>query len=296
MTESMIVLGSASRDYTVIVDRHPNPGETLLGGDIITGSGGKGANQAVAAARATVRPVFLGSFGDDTTGHELIADLAAHGVDVDHVTVTPDAPTGVALITVARSGENSIVVAAGANAHLDPDATAAAIRSLAGPGTIILAQLEIPLATVIAAADAAAERGARFVLNLSPSQPIPASLLALCDPLVVNESEAAGIAGIPVSTAGDAMLVAQELLSGSKSVVITLGGEGVVVATADGVVHSPAEKVDVVDTTGAGDAFVGALAASLALGSDLHAAVARGTAAGALAVQHLGAQPPVTKE
>lgn len=296
MTESMIVLGSASRDYTVIVDRHPNPGETLLGGDIITGSGGKGANQAVAAARATVRPVFLGSFGDDTTGHELIADLAAHGVDVDHVTVTPDAPTGVALITVARSGENSIVVAAGANAHLDPDATAAAIRSLAGPGTIILAQLEIPLATVIAAADAAAERGARFVLNLSPSQPIPASLLALCDPLVVNESEAAGIAGIPVSTVGDAMLVAQELLSGSKSVVITLGGEGVVVATADGVVHSPAEKVDVVDTTGAGDAFVGALAASLALGSDLHAAVARGTAAGALAVQHLGAQPPVTKE
>ena len=296
MTESMIVLGSASRDYTVIVDRHPNPGETLLGGDIITGSGGKGANQAVAAARATVRPVFLGSFGDDTTGHELIADLAAHGVDVDHVTVTRDAPTGVALITVARSGENSIVVAAGANAHLDPDATAAAIRSLAGPGTIILAQLEIPLATVIAAADAAAERGARFVLNLSPSQPIPASLLALCDPLVVNESEAAGIAGIPVSTVGDAMLVAQELLSGSKSVVITLGGEGVVVATADGVVHSPAEKVDVVDTTGAGDAFVGALAASLALGSDLHAAVARGTAAGALAVQHLGAQPPVTKE
>lgn len=296
MTESMIVLGSASRDYTVIVDRHPNPGETLLGGDIITGSGGKGANQAVAAARATVRPVFLGSFGDDTTGHELIADLAAHGVDVDHVTVTPDAPTGVALITVARSGENSIVVAAGANAHLDPDATAAAIRSLAGPGTIILAQLEIPLATVIAAADAAAERGARFVLNLSPSQPIPASLLALCDPLVVNESEAAGIAGIPVSTVGDAMLVAQELLSGSKSVVITLGGEGVVVATADGVVHSPAEKVDVVDTTGAGDAFVGALAASLALGSGLHAAVARGTAAGALAVQHLGAQPPVTKE
>ena len=292
----MIVLGSASRDYTVIVDRHPNPGETLLGGDIITGSGGKGANQAVAAARATVRPVFLGSFGDDTTGHELIADLAAHGVDVDHVTVTRDAPTGVALITVARSGENSIVVAAGANAHLDPDATAAAIRSLAGPGTIILAQLEIPLATVIAAADAAAERGARFVLNLSPSQPIPASLLALCDPLVVNESEAAGIAGIPVSTVGDAMLVAQELLSGSKSVVITLGGEGVVVATADGVVHSPAEKVDVVDTTGAGDAFVGALAASLALGSDLHAAVARGTAAGALAVQHLGAQPPVTKE
>ena len=296
MTESMIVLGSASRDYTVIVDRHPNPGETLLGGDIITGSGGKGANQAVAAARATVRPVFLGSFGDDTTGHELIADLAAHGVDVDHVTVTRDAPTGVALITVARSGENSIVVAAGANAHLDPDATAAAIRSLAGPGTIILAQLEIPLVTVIAAADAAAERGARFVLNLSPSQPIPASLLALCDPLVVNESEAAGIAGIPVATVSDAMLVAQELLSGSKSVVITLGGEGVVVATADGVVHSPAEKVDVVDTTGAGDAFVGALAASLALGSDLHAAVARGTAAGALAVQHLGAQPPVTKE
>jgi ribokinase len=295
VTESLIVLGSASRDYTVVVDRHPNPGETLLGGDIVTGSGGKGANQAVAAARATVRPTFLGSFGDDTTGHELIADLSAHGVNVDHVAITSDAPTGVALITVARSGENSIVVAAGANAHLNADDTASAISDLAGPTTIVLAQLEIPLATVIAAADAAAERGARFVLNLSPSQPVPASLLALCDPLVVNESEASAIAGIPVATVGDAIAVAQELLHGSKSVVITLGGEGVVVATTEGVVHSPAEKVSVVDTTGAGDAFVGALAASLALGSDLHAAVARGTQAGAFAVQHLGAQPPAPR-
>jgi ribokinase len=296
MSTPLIVIGSASRDYTVIVDRHPNPGETLLGGDIVTGGGGKGANQAVAAARATVPPVFLGSFGDDSTGHELISDLAAKGVNVDHVSVTADAPTGVALITVARSGENSIVVAAGANAHLDPDDTAATGRSLATDGSIVLAQLEIPLATVIAAAEAAAERGARFVLNLSPSLPVPASLLALCDPLVVNETEAAAIAGTPVGTIVDAMAVAQDLLATSRSVVITLGGEGVVVATPDGVVHSPAEKVSVVDTTGAGDAFVGALAASLALGADLHAAVARGTEAGALAVQYVGAQPPAPRE
>jgi ribokinase len=292
MPTPLIVVGSASRDYTVVVDRHPAPGETLLGGDIVTGAGGKGANQAVAASTAGTPPVFLGSFGDDTTGHELIAELSSNGVDVSHVATTTEAPTGVALITVVTSGENSIVVAAGANAHLEPVASAGIIRSLAGAGTVVLAQLEIPLPTVMAVAAATHAAGGRFVLNLSPSREVPAELLALCDPLVVNESEAAAVSGTPVGSVADALAAAAILLNTCPSVVITLGGDGVVVATEDGVVHSPAQKVTVVDTTGAGDAFVGALVANLARGENLATSVEAGAAAGARAVQHLGAQPP----
>jgi ribokinase len=292
MPTPLIVVGSASRDYTVVVDRHPAPGETLLGGDIVTGAGGKGANQAVAASTAGTPPVFLGSFGDDTTGHELIAELSSNGVDVSHVATTTEAPTGVALITVVTSGENSIVVAAGANAHLEPEASAGIIRSLAGAGTVVLAQLDIPLPTVMADAAATHAAGGRFVLNLSPSREVPAELLALCDPLVVNESEAAAVSGTPVGSVADALAAAAILRNTCPSVVITLGGDGVVVATEDGVVHSPAQKVTVVDTTGAGDAFVGALVANLARGENLATSVEAGTAAGARAVQHLGAQPP----
>jgi ribokinase len=308
MTTPLIVLGSASRDYTVVVARHPQPGETLLGGDIITGAGGKGANQAVAAARSGLSPVFLGCFGDDSTGVELIDELSENGVDVTHVTTTALAPTGVALITVVESGENSIVVAAGANARLDADATARVIRELAGPGTVALAQLEIPLETVRAAAAAITGAGGRFVLNLSPSRDIPADLLAACDPLVVNESEAAAVSGRQVSSVDDARDVAALLVQRCRSVVVTLGGDGVVWADAAGVNYLPAEKVAVVDTTGAGDAFAGALAARLAQAGQtvdgasdpvdsahsaaLADAVALGIAAGARAVQHVGAQPP----
>lgn len=297
MSIPLIVLGSASRDYTVIVDRHPQPGETVLGGDIVIGAGGKGANQAVAAARTGLSPVFLGCFGEDSTGTELIDELAANGVDVSHVSTTALAPTGVALITVVgsgadSSGENSIVVAAGANARLEPAATAAVVTDLSGEGTVALAQLEIPLDTVQAAAHAVDAAGGRFVLNLSPSRHVPADLLALCDPLVVNESEAAAVSGRSVGSVDDARDVAAQLATSCRSVVVTLGGDGVVWTDATGVHHLPSERVTVVDTTGAGDAFAGALAAALAQGSDLAAAVQLGISAGARAVQHVGAQPP----
>jgi ribokinase len=308
MNARLIVLGSSSRDYTVVVDRHPQPGETLLGGDIITGAGGKGANQAVASARAGLSPVFLGCFGEDSTGTELIDELSANGVDVSQVTTTSLAPTGVALITVVESGENSIVVAAGANAHLAPNATATTIRELAGPDTVALAQLEIPLDTVRAAAAAVTDAGGRFVLNLSPSRDIPADLLAVCDPLVVNESEAAAVSGRSVRSVDDARDVAALLAQSCRSVVVTLGGDGVVWADGIAVHYLPAARVPVVDTTGAGDAFAGALAASLALSAKaaspdesanldsraaaLAAAVALGIEAGGQAVQHVGAQPP----
>jgi ribokinase len=301
MTAPLIVLGSANTDLTVVVDRHPLPGETVLGGDVVTGTGGKGANQALAVARAGVRPIFLGSVGDDAGGRALLEALGSGGVDASHVVVSADSPTGVALITVARDGENSIVVAPGANSRLSAASVATLVHALVGRSTVLLAQLEVPLDVVMAAADAVDRAGGRFVLNLSPSRSIPDALLALCDPLVVNESEASDLVTMPVDGPTSAAVAADALLERCRSVVITLGGDGAVFAQrADDSPaagsrpnrHISAPEVKVIDTTGAGDAFAGALAAALSRGSTLGEAVASGVAAGAEAVQWMGAQPP----
>jgi ribokinase len=295
MTASLIVLGSANTDYTVLVERHPLPGETLLGDELVVATGGKGANQALAAARAGAMPVFLGAVGDDANGRQMLDALGSGGVDVSSVAVVDDAPTGIALITVSRDGENTIVVAAGANARVNAHEVEAALRAIAGPGTVLLAQLEIPLAVVREAATIIDELGGRTVLNLSPSREIPDALLALCDPLVVNESEAHDLTGLPVGSVDEASAAASALLDRCRSVVITLGGDGAVFAAPGVSGHLPAPRVTVVDTTGAGDAFVGALCAELAesgTSTELRAAVERGVTAGAAAVQWLGAQPP----
>lgn len=287
---TLIVLGSANRDYTVLVERHPLPGETVLGGSLTVATGGKGANQAAAGARTGAKTVFLGAVGRDSVGDDVLADLAARGVDTSRV-VRADEPTGVALITVSHDGENSIVVAAGANSALEADATTAAITELADADTVLLAQLEIPVEVVTAAVSALQSAGGRFALNLSPSRYVSPKLLSLADPLILNETEASDLAGSTIDGPADAESVARRLLETSRSVVITLGGDGVIVADAGGVTHLDAERVTVVDTTGAGDAFAGALAASLAGGSTLLDGVRAGIAAGAAAVQHLGAQP-----
>jgi ribokinase len=288
---ALIVLGSVNRDFTVVVERHPLPGETVRGGSVVTGTGGKGANQAAAAARAGVTPVFVGAVGEDSVGDELLADLSKAGVDVSHVTRSEE-PSGIALITVDANGENSIVVASGANAALEADATAKLIAELSDAKTVLLTQLEIPLEVVERAADALEARGGRLVLNLSPSTTISPRLLGHADPLVVNESESSDLAGSTIDGPADAENIARRLLASSRSVVLTLGGDGVVIADAHGVTHLPARPAKVVDTTGAGDAFAGALAASLSSGADLKAAVEAGIEAGAAAVQYLGAQPP----
>lgn len=295
MTAALIVLGSANTDYTVLVERHPMPGETLLADGLVVATGGKGANQALAAARAGAMPVFLGAVGDDGNGRSMLDALGAGGVDVSSVALVDDAPTGIALITVSRDGENTIVVAAGANARVNAHEVEAAIRSVAGAGTILLAQLEIPLPAVRTAAETLGELGGRFVLNLSPSRAVPDELLALCDPLVVNEAEAHDLTGLAIGTPDEAATAAAALLTRCRSVVITLGGDGAVFASADDRGHLAAPSVTVVDTTGAGDAFAGALAAELAEGGaagSLRAAVKHGVDAGAAAVQWLGAQPP----
>jgi len=289
---ALIVLGSVNRDLTVVVERHPLPGETVLGGSVVTGTGGKGANQAAAAARAGMTPVFIGAVGHDGLGDELLADLVRAGVDVSHVTRSEE-PSGIALITVDARGENSIVVASGANASLDADATAKLITELTDAKTVLLTQLEIPLEVVEKAADALEKKGGRLVLNLSPSTTISPRLLGHADPLVVNESEASDLAGSTIDGPADAENIARRLLASSRSVVLTLGGDGVVLADGDGVIRLPSKKVTVVDTTGAGDAFAGALAASLSRGDDLKESVEAGIAAGAAAVQYLGAQPPI---
>jgi ribokinase len=288
----LLVLGSANRDYTVKVERQPAPGETVLGSSLNVATGGKGANQAAAAARAGARAIFIGAVGDDTVGSEILADLLARGVDVSLVSRSSE-PSGVALITVSSDGENSIVVAPGANATLVPTTTAVLVAARVDGKSVLLCQLEISPDVVSAAATEIEKVGGRFVLNLSPSRYVSPKLLGLADPLILNESEAADLAGSVIDGPADAQTVARRLLATSRSVVITLGADGAIVADSTGVTHAPAVRVPVVDTTGAGDAFAGALAAGLAAGDDLATSVNAGLIAGAAAVQHVGAQPPL---
>ncbi|TDC90172.1 ribokinase [Actinomadura sp. 7K507] len=297
----VVVVGSVNADLVVGVDRRPAPGETVLGSDLATHPGGKGANQAVAAARLGGRVGIVGRVGDDGHGEMLRGALAADGVDLAHLTTTQGTPSGVALITVGADGDNSIIVSPGANARVGPDDVAAARAMIAG-ASVVSFQLEVPLPAVEAAARAAAEAGGRVVLNLSPPAPVPDELLALCDPLVVNEHEAAyllGGDGGPHETA--AALVGAvpggvggrpptRNRSGPRSVVVTLGPEGVVVADGEGTASVPSPKAEAVDTTGAGDAFTAALCLRLARGDSLRDAARYATRVGAAAVRKHGAQ------
>jgi ribokinase len=289
---ALIVLGSANRDYTVLVDRHPAPGETVLGHSLTVATGGKGANQAVAAARAGAKPVFVGAVGADPVGSEVLADLEARGVNTAHVRRS-DQPTGIALIQVDHAGENTIVVAAGANGTLAAATTAATIASLADSTSVLLCQLEIPAEAVSAAASEVAKVGGRFVLNVSPYRYVSPKLLGLADPVILNETEASDLSSSAIDGPADAETIARRLLATCRSVVITLGSDGVVAADSTGVVHLDAARVTVVDTTGAGDAFAGALAAALDAGATLADAARSGISAGTATVRHLGAQPPL---
>ncbi|MFQ6147195.1 ribokinase [Streptomyces seoulensis] len=283
----LLVVGSANADLVIGVQRRPAAGETVLGSDLSTHPGGKGANQAVAAARLGARTALLARVGDDAHGRLLLDAQRAAGVDPAGVLVG-GAPTGVALITVDPSGDNSIVVSPGANGRLTPeDARAAA--GLIGSARVVSAQLEVPLETVVEAVRHLAE-GGRFVLNPSPPRELPPELLAACDPLIVNEHEAKVILGGD-EAGDDPEDWARALLArGPRSVVVTLGAEGALVASADGAVRVPSVKVDAVDTTGAGDAFTAALAWRLGAGASLAEAAAYAARVGAVAVTRRGAQ------
>ncbi|MFD5874895.1 ribokinase [Streptomyces sp. NPDC060322] len=284
----LLVVGSANADLVVGVDRRPGPGETVLGSDLVVHPGGKGANQAVAAARLGARTALLARVGDDAHGRLLRASQQEAGVDTGGVLVG-GAPTGVALITVDPSGDNSIVVSPGANARLTPEDIRAA-GPLFASARVVSVQLEIPPATVAETARALGP-GARLVLNPSPPAPLPDAVLAACDPLVVNEHEARFILGERAGSTPESWARALTAL-GPRSVVITLGAEGALVSDtrAGDPVRVPSPRVEAVDTTGAGDAFTAALAWRLGLGEDLTEAAAFAVRVGAAAVTKQGAQ------
>jgi len=284
----LLVVGSANADLVTVVDRHPSPGETVLGSDLAVHPGGKGANQAVAAARLGARTALLARVGDDAYGRMLLDSLRSAGVDTSPV-LTDDAPTGVALITVGPSGDNTIVVSPGANARLAPGDVAAAREVLAG-ATVVSLQLEVPAETVAAVVRAAAGAGTRVVLNASPPAALPDDVLAACDPLVVNEHEARRLLGGEPLRGGPEAWAAALRERGPRGVVVTLGASGALLSASGGTVRVPSPAVDAVDTTGAGDAFTGALAWRLGRGDGLEAAVRFAVRVGAAAVTRPGAQ------
>lgn len=283
MDVEIVVLGSANADLVVEVERRPGAGETVLGSDVRVLPGGKGANTAVAAGRLGTRVAFLGAVGSDSYGALLLDSLRSSGVDTSGVRRS-DRPTGIAYITVTADGENAIVVSPGANTALtEADADPAVI----GSARVLVASLEIPLAVVEYAVSVCAARGVRPVVNLSPVASLSAKTLSALDPLVVNEHEAAWLLG----SAGKDVDPRRLLDLGPRSVVVTLGSRGAAVATDEFVHDVPAPSVRPVDTTGAGDAFTGALAAGLSAGADLLAAARRAVQVAAFSVTRPGAQP-----
>jgi ribokinase len=286
----VVVVGSLNRDYVCRVATLPGAGQTVVGDEAVVGSGGKGANQAVAAALLGAATAMVGRVGNDEDGRALVEGLRSAGVDTVGVGVSPDVRSGMAFVLVAADGENCIAVAPGANSRLEAEGAVAVVRSLLVPPAVLVTQAEIPEATFCAVVDAAAERGCRAVVNLAPYRPVPAPVLALCDPLVVNESEAGALLGRQVRGAADAVGAVEELVGRTRSVVVTVGAEGAVVGGPEGIERVPAPSVEVVDTTGAGDAFTGALAAALSRGEQLAEAARLGVRAGAWSVSRSGAQ------
>jgi ribokinase len=291
MAAHITVVGSLNMDLIARTPRFPQPGETIIGDEFRTAPGGKGANQAVAAARLGAQVSMVGRVGRDAFAESLLNNLAAAGVDHTSVIHDPEAATGVALIAVDDAGQNSIVVASGANARLSPVDVDGAEAAIAGADALLL-QLESPLETVTRAAKVARAHGVSVILNPAPARPLPDALLALVDVLIPNESETALLTGLPVGDPVEAEAAATALRElGVGTVILTLGERGALLAREDGAEYFPAFEVTPVDTTAAGDAFVGGFAVALAEGRSLAEAVQWGNGAGALATTKLGAQP-----
>lgn len=286
----VLVVGSINQDFLLKVDRRPQPGETVTGAELSLHNGGKGANQAAAAALLGASVAMLGRVGNDELGAPLLKALEQKGVDTSLVETVEDESTGVAFIILTPDGENAITVAPGANRRVraqDVDAASEAI----GRAKILVAQMEVSPETVSRAVEVAAAGETRALVNLAPPMELPRETLEKLDPLVVNEHEAAFLLGEKVEGVDGALSAAPRLLSlGPRSAVITLGPDGAVYSDAKTTEHLPAPGVEVVDTTGAGDAFAGALAVKLAEGSPLKEAVSYAVRAGAAAVTKEGAQ------
>ena len=295
---SITVIGSTNTDMVIKTSRLPQPGETILGGDFLMNPGGKGANQAVAAARLNGKITLVAKTGGDVFGREAKKLFQAENLNTEFLFLDDLAPSGIALITVNEQGENCIVVAPGANARLtreDIDKASGAIMD----AEIILMQLEIPLDTVIYATEMAITAGRKVILNPAPAQPLPPELLSMIYMITPNETEAELLTGIPVTNQSSAIAAAKALLSkGIKVVVMTLGSKGALLVTDELCELIPTVAVDVVDTTAAGDCFNGALAVALSEGTSLMEAVSFANKAATISVTRMGAQAsaPFRKE
>jgi ribokinase len=289
----VVVLGSSGYDLTIRLPRLPRPGETLLGGRLQTGPGGKGANAAIAARRAGAEVVFLTAFGDDDFGRRLLDHDRAEGLDLSYAKTVPGVANQTALIFVGDDGQNLIAVAPEASSHLAPDDIDALPDALFRPGDVLLACLELPLPAVARGLGRAARAGMLTILNPAPADPaiLDAGILPHVAILTPNQEEAATLAGRPVATRDDAIAAAASLRDrGGRDVIVTLGADGALAAGAEGAVHVPGVEVDVVDTTGAGDTVNGALAAELARGATLPDAARFALRAAAISTTRPGAR------
>jgi ribokinase len=287
MQVDILVVGSVNADLLVTVERPPSPGETVFARSLADRPGGKGANQAVAAATAGATTALVACVGDDAAGVQQVRALTAAGVDVSAIRRVAGVPTGAAIVVVSGSGENSIVVAPGANAELAANEVTAAICALAP--RLVLIQTEVPAELVEQVATVCRQRELRMVLNCAPVVPLHPTALSQADPLVVNEHEARDLLGAPITgnPAG-----ALRGVVGAASAIVTLGARGAAFADARQAGVVPAARVDPVDTTGAGDWFTGSLAAALTHGVGLAEATRNATEAAAAAVGWTGARPP----
>jgi ribokinase len=286
---SIVVLGSVNADLVMRCERLPRPGETVLGEDLRTLPGGKGANQAVAAARLGARVEFVGCVGADAFGQNARDALQREGVGTTYLRTLAGERTGAAVVLVEHSGQNSIAIAAGANARLSTaqvEAAAGAIQR----ASLLVCQLESPLPAVAHAIALAHRHGVPVVLNPAPAQALSPALLAQVDTLVPNEGEAAQLLGLAPGSTFDAAQAAQALRSrGPRTVIVTLGGEGVCIADANGIRRWAAPRVQPLDTTGAGDTFIGAYAAARCEGMSADDAIAFAQRAAAISVTREGA-------
>ncbi|MBC3346123.1 MULTISPECIES: ribokinase [Pseudomonas] len=293
MPAKVVVIGSLNMDLVTRAPRLPKGGETLMGQSFCTIPGGKGANQAVAAARLGAKVSMVGCVGSDAYGQQLRGALLAEGIDCQSVSVV-DGSSGVALIVVDDNSQNAIVIVPGANGALGPDVLDRFDEVLRS-ADVVICQLEVPDATVGHALKRGRELGKTVILNPAPaSRPLPADWYACIDYLIPNESEAAVLSGVTVDSLETAEAAATQLLAaGAGKVIVTLGAQGLMFANGASFQHFPAPQVKAVDTTAAGDTFVGGFAAALADGKSEAEAIRFGQVAAALSVTRAGAQPSI---
>ena len=291
--KNIVVIGSSNTDMVVKTSHLPVPGETVLGGDFFMNAGGKGANQAVAAARYGNRVVFVAKTGNDLFGEQVRKSMKEDGIVTDYVFIDEEHPSGVALITIDQKAENCIVVAGGANMYLKPEDIDKAKDEILG-GDVVLMQLETPIETVEYAAKMAAEAGVKVILNPAPApaEPLSKELISNLYLITPNRSEASRLTGIEVTDLASAQRAALVLYDmGAKNVIVTLGSEGSLVYDGHMMMRVEAIKVEAVDTTAAGDTYNGVLASVIAEGKSLIDAVHEANIAGAISVTRMGAQP-----